>query len=69
MTTPIIETAKAIIEHPKTPVVVLTLTGLEKIWVNWGSWVVDASYSIASLVLVLYLIRRQVVIHKKEKDK
>lgn len=58
---------ESVIGHPKTNVAILTLTGAEKLWVEWGSWVIDAGYSVASLVLVLFLIRRQVAIYKKEK--
>lgn len=67
MTTPTNEIIKSVVEHPKTSIVVLTLTGAEKLWFEWGSWIVDAAYSVSSLVLVLFLIRRQIMIYKKDK--
>lgn len=68
MTTPIKAIVEEVLSNPKTSYVTLTLTGAERIWVEWGSWIVDASYSISSLVLVLFLIKRQLGILKKDKE-
>ena len=67
MTSPIKESIKAIIEHPKTSAGVLAVTGAERCWLDWGSWIVDALYSIAGLVLVCVLIYKHYLSIKKQK--
>ena len=66
MTTPLRELVISAVENPKTSMTILTFTSVERFWLEWGSWVVDAGYSIASLVLVFLLIYRQYRAIKKE---
>lgn len=65
--TPTREMIKAVIEHPKTSVAVVTITGAERIWMEWGNWIVDALYSVGGLVLVCLLIYRNILSIKKDK--
>ena len=62
MTIPTSDIANAIIEHPKASAgIALGITGAERFWVEWGSWVVDALYSVAGLVLVCLLIYKHII--------
>ena len=69
MTTPTIDIAKAIIEHPKASAgLALGITAAERFWIEWGSWVVDALYSVAGLVLVCLLIYKHIISIKNNKN-
>lgn len=56
---------RVVVEHPKTSAAVLAVTGAERFWLDWGSWVVDALYSVAGLVLVCLLIYKHYLSIKK----
>lgn len=47
--------------------IVLGVTGAERFWVEWASWFVDASYSVAGLVLVCVLIYKHILSIKKDR--
>lgn len=64
--TPTKEMIKNIAEHPKTSAVVLAVTGAERFWIDWGSWIVDALYSVAGLILVCVLTYKHYLSIKKD---
>ena len=66
MTTPTKEVIRTIVEHPKTSAAVLAVTGAERLWIDWGSWVIDALGGIAGLVLVCVLIYKHILAIKKD---
>ena len=55
MTAPISEVTKTVVEH-KVTIGVLAVTGYEKLWLEWGTWIVDMGYSVGSMVLVWMMI-------------
>lgn len=68
MTTPIKEITEAIINNPKTGLLVVAASEIERFWVDWGSPTIDAIARIAGLVLVLVLIRNHLATYKKNKQ-
>jgi tellurite resistance protein TehA-like permease len=69
MTIPTSDIANAIIEHPKASAgLALGITAAERFWIEWGSWVVDALYSVAGLVLVCLLIHKHIVSINNKKE-
>lgn len=62
------EVAIKIIEHPKVASSLTALAGAGKWWVDWGSWIADALYSVFSIVLVLFFIHAQYRKYKKDKQ-
>lgn len=67
MTNPTREMIKVVLEHPKTGVAVVVITGAERFWVEWGSWIVDALASVVGLVYISLLVYRLIVPIKKGK--
>lgn len=65
--TPTKEAIKSVIDHPKTSALVLAATGAERFWLDWGSWIVDALYSVCGLVLVCLLIYKHYLSIKTDK--
>lgn len=66
MTNPTIEIIKVVLEHPKAGAAVTAITA-ERIWVEYGSWIIDASVGVAGLVYVCLIIYRTILQIKKDK--